>query len=66
MKAVADELIRERFRDMDMDCKPYYELLNGEALQKAVPTKLHSFLQTVLAFLLKELGFKSLTELTLA
>jgi Uma2 family endonuclease len=66
MKAVTDELTRERFRDTYVDCKPYYELLNGEALQKAVPTKLHSVLQTVLVFLLKELGFKPRTELTLA
>src|SRR5262249_12850519 len=46
--------------------KPHFELLDGEAVQKPLPTKLHSILQFVLAVMLKELGFKSRPELTLA
>lgn len=56
----------ERFRAAYAECKPYYELLNGEAVQKALPTKLHAILQGVLYMVLRELGFRSMTELTLA
>ena len=54
------------FREMYAHRKPYFELLEGEAVQKASSTKLHSILQFVLAVMLKELGFKSRPELTLA
>jgi Uma2 family endonuclease len=66
MSAVADKLNLDQFRAKYADCKPYFELLDGEAVQKALPTDLHSILQTVLAFLLKELGFRPRTELTLS
>lgn len=62
----AERLIREVFRARYAQHKPYYELLNGAAVQKPLPTRLHSILQFVLAVLLKELGFKSRPELTLA
>ena len=65
MSAVADKLSVEQFRAAYADCKPYYELLNGEAVQKALPTEPHSILQTVLSFVLKEIGFRPRTELTL-
>ena len=65
MNAVSDKLTLEQFRATYAECKPYYELIDGEAVQKALPTNLHSILQTALSFLLKELGFKSRTELTL-
>jgi Uma2 family endonuclease len=69
MGAVADkstsQIPLELFRAKYADCKPYYELLNGEAVQKAIPTDLHSTLQGVLYTVLKELGFKARTELTL-
>jgi hypothetical protein len=69
MSAVADkspsQIPLELFRAKYADCKPYYELLNGEAVQKAMPTDLHSTLQGVLYTVLKELGFKAKTELTL-
>lgn len=66
MSVAADRLTRERFREIYAQRKPYFELLDGEAVQKSVPTKLHSILQFVLSVLLKELGFKSRPELTLA
>jgi len=66
MGAIAEKLSSERFREMYAQRKPYFELLDGEAIQKALPTKLHSILQLVLCLMLKELGFKSRPELTLA
>jgi len=66
MNVVAEKLTLEQFRATYAECKPYYELLDGEAFQKAVPTDPHSSLQLVLCFLLKELGFKPRPELTLA
>jgi len=66
MIAATDKLTLEHFRAAYAECKPNYELLDGEAFQKAMPTELHSFLQLVLCVLLKELGFKAGPELTLA
>ncbi|MBV8808447.1 MAG: Uma2 family endonuclease [Acidobacteriaceae bacterium] len=66
MNTVAEKLTPERFREMYAQRKPYFELLDGEAVQKALPTKLHSILQFVLSVMLKELGFKARPELTLA
>ena len=61
MSAVAHKLTLEEFRAAFLaDCKPNYELLDGDEFQKAMPTKLHSFLQLVLsASYSKELGFKA-------
>jgi Uma2 family endonuclease len=59
-------LTLELFRDTYAQRKPYFELLEGEAFQKSSATKLHSILQFVLCVMLKELGFKSRPELTLA
>jgi Uma2 family endonuclease len=48
------------------DCeKPHYEYWDGEAVQKAMPTVLHSVLQAVLTALLWSLGFKSGPEIRL-
>lgn len=66
MSAVAEKLTASQFRIRFSDRKPNYELLSGEAIQKPLPTKLHSILQFVLAIMLKELGFKARPELTLA
>lgn len=66
LSTVAEKLTPERFREMYAQRKPHFELLDGEAIQKALPTKLHSILQLVLCLMLKELGFKSRPELTLA
>ena len=48
MSAVTDKVTLEQFRAAYAEYKPYYELLNGEAVQKALPTKLHAILQGVL------------------
>ncbi len=45
--------------------KPYFEFWNGAAIQKAVPTKLHSILQSLLLYILNEGGFFAYPELTL-
>jgi Uma2 family endonuclease len=66
MSAIAEKLTAEQFRLKYAGTKPHYELLNGEAVQKPMPTTLHSILQFVLAVMLKELGFKARPELTLA
>lgn len=66
MSAVVEKLSSKRFREIYAQGKPYFELLNGEAVQKALPTKFHSVLQLVLSLILKELGFKSRPELTVA
>jgi hypothetical protein len=57
MRLAAEKLTRERFRARYAHEKPYYELLDGEPVQKSVPTRLHSILQFVLAVMLKEVGF---------
>ena len=66
MSGVAEKLSSAHFRELYAERKPHYELLGGEAVQKAVPTKPHSILQFVLCLILKELGFKSRPELSLA
>ena len=66
MGVIGEKLTSVPFRKMYAERKPHYELLDGEAVQKSVPTKLHSVLQFVLSLMLKELGFKSRPELTLA
>ena len=66
MGAVLDKLTAEQFRAKYGESKPYFELLDGEVVQKPLPTNLHSILQLVLALTLKELGFKARPELTLA
>jgi Uma2 family endonuclease len=66
MGSLAEKLTSPTFRKTYAERKPYFELLDGEAVQKAMPTELHSILQFVLAVILKELGFKARPELTLA
>jgi Uma2 family endonuclease len=66
MSVVAEKLTRDTFREIYAQRKPHYELLDGVASQKSVPTRLHSILQFILSVTLKELGFKSRPELTLA
>jgi Uma2 family endonuclease len=45
--------------------KPYYEYWAGEAVQKAMPTVLHSVLQAILTALFWSLGFNSGPEIRL-
>lgn len=66
MPAAVQRFTLEEFRETyGDDVKPRYEFWDGEAIQKAVPTKLHAKLQKLLANVLAELGFYSFTELTL-
>jgi Uma2 family endonuclease len=65
MGTIAEKLTSSSFRQSYAHRKPNFELLDGEAVQKALPTNLHSLLQFVLGLLLKELGFKPRPELTL-
>lgn len=66
MSVAAEKLTRRVFRELYATRKPHYELLDGAAVQKSLPTRLHSILQFVLSVMLKELGFKPRPELTLA
>src|ERR1700688_1021833 len=66
MSVAVERLTRDAFREIYVQRKPYYELLDGAAVQKSLPTRLHSILQLILSIMLKELGFKSRPELTLA
>src|SRR5689334_21948049 len=65
MSVAAAKLTRNIFREMYAQRKPHFELLDGAAVQKSLPTRLHSTLQFVLTVMLKELGFKARPELTL-
>lgn len=66
MSTVAYRLTVQQFRERYAGSKPYFELLAGEAIQKTVPTRAHAVLQFILCLMLRDLGFKSLPELTLA
>lgn len=66
MSTATEKLGRERFRELYAGRKPSFELLDGEAVQKTLPTRLHSILQFILAVMLSDLGFKARPELTLA
>ena len=66
MSTAVQRLTLDEFRSVyGEDVKPHYEFWNGEAIQKAVPTKLHAKLQRLLGNVFAELGFYSFTELTL-
>lgn len=45
--------------------KPYYEYWFGKAVQKAMPTRLHSLLQFVLLYVIDKAGYAGVPELTL-
>jgi Uma2 family endonuclease len=45
--------------------KPYFEYWDGEAVQKAMPTRLHSLIQEILVRLLGAMGYDSGQEITL-
>ena len=47
MATAIDLLSVEEFRQRYADEKPYYEYWFGEAVQKTVPTWLHSLLQII-------------------
>ena len=45
--------------------KPYFEYWDGEAVQKSLPTRLHSLIQEILVRLLDAIGFDSGHEITI-
>lgn len=45
--------------------KPYFEFWDGEAVQKSMPTRLHSLIQKILVQWLEALGYDSGQEITL-
>ena len=55
----------EEFRERYADEKPYYEFWFGEAVQKSVPTWLHSLLQAILTEILNHSGYRSGPEVEL-
>ncbi len=55
----------EEFRERYAGEKPYYEFWFGEAVQKSVPTWLHSLLQAILTEILNRSGYRSGPEVEL-
>jgi Uma2 family endonuclease len=59
---VPNPLTIEEFDRLYGDEKPYYEYWDGQAIQKPVPTLLHSLLQTILIKILRECGLLATGE----
>jgi Uma2 family endonuclease len=66
MPAVEErKLSPEEFRARYSEEKPYFEYWNGEAVQKTMPTRLHSLIQEILVRLLGAMGYDAGQEITL-
>jgi Uma2 family endonuclease len=65
MATATNLLSLEEFRQRYAEEKPYYEYWFGEAIQKSVPTWLHSLLQAILTEVLTRAGYRSAPELEL-
>lgn len=66
MPAVEERrLSLEEFHRRFGDEKPYFEFWDGEAVQKSMPTRLHSLIQKILVKWLDELGYEAGQEVTL-
>jgi Uma2 family endonuclease len=66
MSATQEGLLTlEEFRVRYAGEKPYYEYWAGEAIQKSMPTWLHGLIQTIVASLFKDIGYRSASEVTL-
>jgi len=66
MPAVEErKLSLEEFRTRFAEEKPYFEYWDGEAVQKTMPTRLHSLIQEILVRLLGALGFDAGQEITI-
>ncbi len=65
MAAVPTFLSLEGFEELYRGEKPHFEYWFGAAIQKSMPTLLHGILQSVLAMLLIQRGWKSATEVRL-
>ena len=59
---LGNPLTLEEFDRLYGDEKPYYEFWDGQALQKPMPTLLHSLLQLVLINLLRKVGLAAAGE----
>ncbi len=62
---VAAPLTLAQFERLYGDEEPYYEYWDGEAIQKPMPTILHSLLQAILIRLLHDIGLLSGGEIRL-
>ena len=62
MATSTHRLTLEEFEDLYAREKPYYEYLDGEAVQKKVATLLHGLLQKILMILFDRAGYKSACE----
>jgi Uma2 family endonuclease len=66
MPAVAEQKLSvQEFHSRYGGEKPYYEYWNGEAVQKSMPTRMHSLIQKIILRLLDGLGYDSGAEVTL-
>jgi Uma2 family endonuclease len=66
MQAVAEQkLSAQEFHTRYGGEKPYFEYWNGEAVQKSMPTRMHSLIQKILVRLLDGIGYDSGAEVTL-
>src|ERR1022692_16424 len=66
MPAVEErKLSPEEFRARFAGEKPYFEYWNGEAVQKSMPTRLHSLIQEILVRRLGAMGYDAGQEITL-
>ena len=66
MPAVAEQKLSvQEFHARYDGEKPYHEYWNGEALQKSMPTRMHSLIQKILLRLLDGIGYDSGAEVTL-
>ena len=66
MAAIAeDRLTLEEFRERYAGEKPYFEYWDGRAIQKSMPTRLHSLLEILMVAVLNELGYYAYVEVAL-
>lgn len=66
MPAVEEhKLSLEEFHRRFVGEKPYFEFWEGEAVQKSMPTRLHSLIQKILVRWLDALGYEAGQEITL-
>ncbi|HEX4165962.1 MAG TPA: Uma2 family endonuclease [Bryobacteraceae bacterium] len=65
MAATNQLLTLEQFHEQFDGKKPYYEFRRGAAIQKSMPTRLHSLLQRLLVELLEKAGYEAGQEIEL-
>jgi Uma2 family endonuclease len=65
MTTVTEKLTVPEFEKQYGHEKPYYEFWYGEAVQKSMPTWIHSLLQRILLDLLSQAGYKAGPEVKL-